>query len=107
VDVMPANSAVQIMNTPADLQQQQQTRNARATQVVAQAKTQRNAPTPTGGDVRVTISADARKIAETAKTAAANENADQVVNNNSVNQNPPQPQQQQTQKTINRIGGTA
>jgi hypothetical protein len=110
---MPANHVTHITNTLADTQQQQQARKANTPQALPQAGRPRNAPAPAAGDVTVTLSAEGRRAAATASetanavnAAAAHENANRVANNNAVRQNPPQPQQQ-TQKTINRIGGTA
>jgi|SRR5208283_3834761 len=108
---MPTNHVTYITNTPADPQQQQQARKA-TPQALPHASRPRNdtmAPAATG-DVTVTLSAAGRRAAATAETAnavkaaAANENAKaNYVANNAVRQN----QQQQTQKTINYIGGTA
>lgn len=109
---MATNNAAHITNILTDAQQQQQPRKANTAQALPQAaRPQRNAPAPAPGDVTVTLSAAGRRAAATAaatansvSAAAANENANRVANNNAVR---PASHQQQTQKTINRIGGAA
>lgn len=121
---MPVNNANNTINVLTDPQQQKQAKGSNAAQVLTQPGKQGNrvAPPVGGGDVRVTLSARGRAASAVQENTAIGNGNSQAVQQAQGNQGIEavraikayantggtiQNSQQQTQKTINRIGGTA